>query len=360
MAEEILIDIQKKFPTNEVSFQTTLRREGTWTVLFGPSGAGKTTILRCIAGLEKPDRGTIRFGADTWYDSRTRYSLPTQKRRIGYFFQDYALFPHLSVWNNIGYNFTASSRREKEKRIGEMIDLFHLRGLERRLPRTLSGGEKQRVALARTLLQKPNLLLLDEPLSALDGPTRIKLRKELRHQLSQFGVPILLVTHDRTEALSLGDRLIVLDRGQKLQEGPIHEVFSKPNQKAAAEIIGMENMLPGKIVDKKDGLAQVRVHDVLLTALANDCEAGDVMVGIRAEEILLQIPGAGNSSARNKLPGTVRSTVKEESMVRLTADCGFLIDVLITREACEEMNLNIEKEVVLSIKVPSIHLFPHQ
>lgn len=360
MAEEILIDIRKKFPAREVSFQTALRREGTWTVLFGPSGAGKTTILRCIAGLEVPDQGTIRLGGDTWYDSKTRFFLPTQKRRVGYFFQEYALFPHLSVRNNIGYNFSAFSRQEKERRIGDMIDLFHLRGLEHRLPRTLSGGEKQRVALARTLLKKPNLLLLDEPLSALDGPTRIKLRKELRHQLSQFGVPIILVTHDRTEALSLGDRLIVLDGGRKLQEGQIHEVFSKPNQKTTAEIVGMENVLPGKIVDKKDGLAHVRVHEVLLTALENDCEPGDVMVGIRAEEILLQAPGAGTSSARNKLPGTIRSIVKEESMVRLTVDCGFLIDVLITGESCEEMSLIPQKSVVLSIKVPSIHLFPHQ
>ncbi len=361
MSEEIVIDLVKKFPDCEISFRARWPRDNSWTVLFGPSGAGKTTVLRCLAGLEKPDRGTIRFDGETWFDSASRLFVAPQDRCIGYFFQEYALFPHLSVLNNIGYNLDKLSRTEKQNRIGEMLELFHLQGMEDRDIATLSGGEKQRVALARTLARRPRLLLLDEPLSALDGPTRIRLRKALRSLLPQFGLPILLVTHDRTEALSLGDRLIVMDQGRSLQEGSISEVFSKPNSKRTAEIVGMENVFPGRLVEKRQGLAYVRVGDTLLTVAGNHCEEGPVMVGIRAEDILLSTAAATiQSSARNRLHGVITQITPEEALVRVSVDCGFAIDALITREALQEMNLKESKKVDLTVKATVIHLFPHK
>ncbi|MEC7641384.1 MAG: ABC transporter ATP-binding protein [Nitrospinota bacterium] len=358
MAEELLIDIQKKLPEGEIIFRTSAPLVHSWTVLFGPSGSGKTTLLRCIAGIERPDRGVIRFGGETWFENPGGCFIPPQKRNIGFCFQDHALFPHLSVWNNIGYNLTGFGGDEKRDRIAAMVERFRLKNLEQRQAGALSGGEKQLVALARALMRQPSLLLLDEPFAALDSPTRIALRKELRSQLSGFNGPILLVTHDRTEALTLGDRLIVLDRGKILQEGPIHEVFSKPNQKRTAEIVGMENVFPGTVVNKKDGLVHVKVADHLFTAVANERITKKVMVGIRAEDILLGKLDRMNTSARNRWHGTILSMTPEDFVVRVTLDCGFSINALITRDACMDMELALSGEVALSVKATAIHLFP--
>ena len=359
MAKKLLIDIEKIFPDRRVSMRTELDLATSWTILFGPSGAGKTTILRCLAGLEKPDYGEIRYDGETWFSSNEPSFVPPQRRRIGFFFQDYALFPHLSVRGNIRYNLTGSPKSDNETRVEEMIETFGLSGLEERNVRTLSGGEKQRVALARTLCRRPRLLLLDEPFAALDTPSRIRFRKELRALLDGFDIPIILVTHDRTEALSLGDRMIVMDRGMVLQAGPITEVFSKPNQKTTAGIVGVENVFPGILTEKRDGLALIKIKDVLLEAVDIGLAPGQVMVGIRAEDIILETSEGARSSARNRLHGTIKAVMPEESLVRLTIDCGFPIDALITRESREEMGLEVRTEVMLSVKATVVHLFPH-
>jgi molybdate transport system ATP-binding protein len=361
MTSKIAIDIYKKFPTSEVSIRTDLPLDNQWTVLFGPSGAGKTTLLRCLAGLEKPDSGKIVFGDEIWFDSDTNQFTPPQDRRIGYFFQDYALFPNLSVGDNIGYNLTGLSPAEKEKRITEMLELFDLKLLQDRNVTTLSGGEKQRVALARTLSRKPRLLLLDEPLSALDGPTRRRLRKDMRNLLPKFNIPIILVTHDRTEALSMGDRLIVLDQGQVLQEGNLADVFSRPNSKRTAEIVGIENVFPGTLIEKKDGMATVEITGAHISAPVGDCEPGSVIVGIRAEDIVLtKGHSTQKTSARNHLSGKITQINQEESLVRITVDCGVLVDSLITRESLLDLGLNTNQPVQLSVKASSIHIFPHR
>ena len=155
------------------------------TVLFGPSGSGKTTVLRCIAGLERPEEGTIRYAEEVWFDAGQNISLPPQQRGIGYLFQDYALFPHLSVSRNVAYGLRGEPQERRRQRTREMFDLLELTGLEDRYPRQLSGGQQQRVALARALVRQPRLLLLDEPLSALDTPTRRPLRAELRQLLEE-------------------------------------------------------------------------------------------------------------------------------------------------------------------------------
>ena len=308
--------------------------------------------------MEKPDSGVIRFGGETWFEEPGGRCLPPQKRNIGFSFQDYALFPHLSVRKNIGYHLPNLSRTEKNSRLDAMIELFQLESLEAQYPRTLSGGERQRVALARTLIRRPRLLLLDEPFSALDTPARIALRKNLRTQLREFGMPIIFVTHNRTEALTLADRLIALDRGQILQDGPIHEVFSKPNQKRTAEIVGMENILPGVFAGRTGGIVQVKVGNHLLMAASGDCPAGEVMVGIRAEDIVLGPPGGAKNSARNRWRGIIRTLAREDGLLRVGIDCGFAIDALITREAWNEMGLAVSAEVTLSVKAAAIHLFP--
>ena len=355
MTENILIDIEKQFSELTITFRANIPVEPSWTILFGPSGSGKTTVIRCLAGLDKPNRGEIRFGSEVWFDAKT--TRPSQKRSVGISFQDYALFPHLSVENNIAFNL--ANIPENMRQIDFLIKLFQLESLRKRIPSTLSGGEKQRVALARSLARKPKLLLLDEPFSALDTTTRSSLRKELRSLLKGFGIPIVMVTHDRTEALTLGDRIIVMDEGRVLQDGAIHETFSRPNSKRSAEIVGVENVLPGTIVGTRKGLSHIDIKGKPWTAIAKGEVSGPVMVAVRAEDVLLGKPDDESGSARNRWIGTILSIENEDYVVRTTIDCGFLIDALVTREAWKDMNLSIGKKVGAAIKATAVHVFPH-
>ncbi|HET9553080.1 MAG TPA: ABC transporter ATP-binding protein, partial [Anaeromyxobacteraceae bacterium] len=230
MERALSLDVVRRFPRGPL-----IAARASWplgrdpvTVLFGPSGSGKTTVLRALAGLDRPEGGSIAFGDETWFDAGRRLFVPPQARGIGFLFQDYALFPHLSVAANVGFGLSGLPRAEREARVEEIAGRLGIRDLLPRRPAALSGGQRQRVALARALARRPRLLLLDEPLSALDAPTREALRGELRHLLESSGVPAVVVTHDRTEALALGDRLVVLVDGTVRQVGPVHEVFSAP------------------------------------------------------------------------------------------------------------------------------------
>jgi molybdate transport system ATP-binding protein len=327
------------------------------TVLFGPSGCGKTTILRCLAGLERPESGAIHFGPTPWFDAGRGVFLSPQQRGIGYLFQDYALFPHLTVAGNIAYGLSGP-RAERRQRVAAMLDLLHLRGLEERYPHQVSGGQQQRVALARVLVRRPRLLLLDEPLSALDAATREQLRPELRRVLMNFGIPVVLVTHDRIEAMALADHLVVLDAGKVRQQGTVPEVFNRPADLAVARIVGVETVQPGKIVHVADGLATVAVGPVHLVALAPTMEIHDVHVCIRGEEVVLQRDGMKETSPRNRLEAVVRSLAPEGPMVRVTLDCGFVLTALVTRPACAELGLSEGVKITALLKVPSVHLIP--
>jgi molybdate transport system ATP-binding protein len=331
------------------------------TVLFGPSGAGKSTTLRCLAGLEKPDRGIIRFGDEIWFDAERNIFLPPQQRRIGYLFQDYALFPHLTVKRNIAYGLGKLRTAERRQRIEEITALLELAGLEHRYPGQLSGGQQQRVALARTLVCRPRLLLLDEPLSALDAPTREQLRRQLRHWLVELRISTLLVTHDRIEALALGDHLVLFDAGRVCQSGPVQHVFSAPADLAVARIVGVDTIEQGRIVKVSDGLATIAVGPKQVVALAppggNGAVGSEVYVCIHAEDVTLE-KGADlpQTSARNHLVGRIRSLDREGPIVRVNLDCGFPLKALITNQACQNMDLREQSEVFALIKATAIHL----
>lgn len=242
MTHELEVDIEKRFRSGAIiraAFRHPL--EGfSVTAIVGPSGCGKTTILRCLAGLERPDQGHVRFGKETWSDAAVGVCLPPQRRGIGYLFQEYALFPHLDVAANIGFGSIAPGRAAADREVGKLLDLLHLQGMEGRYPSELSGGQQQRVALARTLATHPRLLLLDEPLSALDTPTRIDLRRELRPVLEQFGIPTLIVTHDADEVRAFAHRVVVMDEGRLLQAGPLEEVVAQPATPMVARILGVQ------------------------------------------------------------------------------------------------------------------------
>lgn len=338
--------------------QATLRRPATGasvTVLFGPSGCGKSTVLRCLAGLERPDAGSIACGGETWFDAARRVWLPPQQRDVGFVFQDYALFPHLSVAANIGFGLAPA---ERPARVDELMRRFELVSLAARYPNQISGGQQQRVALARALARRPRLLLLDEPLSALDAALRDTLRGELRRMLKALGIPVVLVTHERTEVMALADEVVVMREGRILQRGGVAAVFSQPADLAVAGIVGMETVAPGHIVGERDGLATVRVGLALLTAVAPRDIGTAVYVCLRAEDVVLQRSAPAASSARNQLQARITGLTWEGALVRVGLDAGFPLTALITRPACEELGLQEGDTVTASIKAPAIHLLP--
>lgn len=197
-------------------------------VLFGFSGSGKSLTLQLIAGLMKPDSGVISVNGSAWFDRAARINAAPQQRSLGYVFQDLALFPHMNVRQNILFGAKGVPEAETAERYREMIDAFYLNDLERKRPAELSGGQKQRVAFARALMRRPDVLLLDEPFSALDTPLRIEMRSFLKELRSTFRVPVVLVTHDAVEAAALADSIIVYAEGSVIQSGPPAEVFGNP------------------------------------------------------------------------------------------------------------------------------------
>ena len=354
----MIIQIEKTFPGRPgIDCTLELPAEGAVTVLFGPSGAGKTTILRCLAGLERPDRGTIRFGDETWFDSASAIDLPPQKRRVGLLFQDYALFPHLTVAANVAYGLAGLPAADRRRRVAETLAMLRLDGFAERRPPQLSGGERQRVALARALAPHPRVLLLDEPLSALDAPTRESVRSDLRRLLTGLSRPTLLVTHDRIDALALGDRIAVISEGRLRQVGAIEDVFSRPADLGVARAVGVESVLHARVVDRpSDGLVTVQVGPAVLTAVDPGGIDGAVFACIRAEDVVLERGPTGQVSARNRLEGTVTAVTPEGPLVRIRLDCGFALSALVTRQACRDLGI-VEGEVLTAfVKTPSVHL----
>ena len=223
--------------------------EGSFTSLLGPSGCGKTTLLNIIGGLERPTSGQISFGNDLIYSAEDAVNLPTEKRNVGYVFQSYALWPHMTVLQNVGFplRIRGLNPAERDKRAREMLERLELDTLAERYPYQLSGGQQQRVAIARSLVYQPRLLLLDEPLSNLDAQLRERARAWLKSVHETFGLTIILVTHDQAEALSLSDHIVLLSKGRIEQQGPAISIYEQPRTAYAAEFVGSANVLTGTV-----------------------------------------------------------------------------------------------------------------
>lgn len=290
MAHTLLIDIERRYPGGPtVRARLDPLASGSTTVLFGPSGAGKTTVLRCVAGLDRPDAGRVVCGEQRW--SEGGIFVPPQARRVGYLFQDYALFPHMTVAQNVGYGLREAGQRSEV--VTRLLERFGLGGLADRRPAQLSGGQAQRVALARALAPDPSVLLLDEPLSALDVQTRSSLRRELREILTQVGVPTLIVTHDRAEAAALGDRLVLLAQGQVLQQGPTAALFQRPSSAEAARVLGIENVWDRATEPEKHavGAQLLREPSELICLHAEDLELCSTGGPLRGQLRLVESEG---------------------------------------------------------------------
>jgi molybdate transport system ATP-binding protein len=356
----ISVDVRRVFPGGagvRATFDEPLAAGGV-LVLFGPSGSGKTTLLRAVAGLDRPDAGSIAFGGETWFDAAAGIHVPVQLRRAGFLFQEFALFPHLTVGGNVAFGLGHLRREERGRRAKETARLLRVEHLLDRRTAGLSGGERQRVALARALAPRPRLLLLDEPLSALDGPTREELRGELRALLHHLGIPSILVTHDRVEALALGDRMAVLVDGAVRQVGPVDRVFSAPVDEVVARVVGTENVVPVRVAGLEDGLVVAEAGTVRLLALDPGRLPADAFACVRAEEVILErAPGAA-TSARNHLAGVVASLVHEGPLVRVTVDCGIRLVALVTRSGAEQLGLAVGLPVAALVKAQAVRLVP--
>lgn len=357
--ETLSVALERTFrrgPTIEATFELDLDAPST-LVLFGPSGTGKSTVLRCLAGLERPDRGRVVARDETWFDADRGLEVPPQRRRLGYLPQGLALFPHLDVRANVGFGVGAAP--DRAARVDELIARMGLGGLEDRRPGHLSGGQQQRVALARALARRPRLLLLDEPLSALDMPTREALRGELRALLAAAGVPAIVVTHDRSEAIVLGDQVAVMAGGRIRQLGPTLEVFDRPVDEAVAAIVGIETVQQATVVEAGDGLSRLRVGSAALAAVGEWPVGSEVRVSIRAEDVILTARSGEPAeawSARNRLPGTVTAVEPVGPLVRVRVDCGFPLVAAVTRPAIEELGLQPGAAVAAVLKAPAVHV----
>jgi len=331
------------------------------TILFGASGAGKTTLLDCLAGLTRPDSGHIAFANESWFDERLRINIPVRARGIGYVFQDLALFPHLSVEQNVQYGISrldASERRVRTDAVLESFRIAHMRG---RKPGEISGGERQRVALARALVTDPRLLLLDEPLAGLDAPTKSKIVDDLRAWNSAHRIPILYVTHDREEVFALGERVLALENGRIIAQGTPHEVMTAPRQELVAQLAGFENIFDATVIatheDRGTMTCRLGDSDVELETPMVRAEIGATLrVGVRAGDILLATIKPQGLSARNLLPGMLVSAEQRDVRVIAKVDCGVEMEVHLTLAARDSLDLKRGAEIWLVLKTHSCHL----
>lgn len=254
----LLVDIEKRLDTFTLRVQ--FEAEHGATALLGASGCGKSVTLKCIAGIMTPDRGRIVLDGETLFDSERRVNLPPQRRCVGYLFQQYALFPNMTVQQNILCGIRTGSRAEKQRAAAEQLRRFRLDGLEKRYPSQLSGGQAQRVALARILASQPRAILLDEPFSALDAKIRQQMREELKKIQSDLGITVVFVTHDQEEAMSLSHRIVVMNKGKFEQIGTPTEIYDKPATRHVASFIGEMNF-----IDKDNKTIAVRPEDVTVS-----------------------------------------------------------------------------------------------
>ncbi|MDD1687825.1 ATP-binding cassette domain-containing protein [Methanoregula sp.] len=337
-----------EFSVRDVSLEI---RPGEYFIILGPTGAGKTVLLETIAGIHTPDSGRIILG-----DKEITATEP-RLRKIGMVYQDYMLFPHLTVEDNIVFGLRQRKvpKEKQQALVAEMCAFLEIGHLKKRYPGTLSGGEQQRVALARALVLKPEILLLDEPLSALDGRTRERMRRELSRIRKCTGTTIIQITHHFDDVFALADRIAIMREGQIIQTGETSEVFLHPVDTFVAEFLGIGNIIRGTSSRSGDIARIMTRHGTAFFAASG--LTGDVVATLHAEDVILsEAPFA--SSARNCLSGTVTEIIPAGSTIRVILDVGFPLTALLTRESCHELHLEPGSTVCATFKASAVHVIP--
>ena len=314
--EIVIKDIKKVFgPTVAVEDINLTIPDGCYCCLLGPSGCGKTTLLRMIAGHETPSEGDILIGG------QSVINLPTGSRGTSMMFQSYALFPHLTVLDNVAFSLKMKrvSKSARREQAFEVLKRVQLEPMADRMPEQLSGGQQQRVALARSLITNPKVLLLDEPLSALDEYLRLHMRAELKAIQQDLGISFIHVTHTQPEALAMGDMVVVMDTGHIEQTGTAVEIYGKPRTTYVAEFMGGWNVVRGTVAEITDGEATVKGSDGMLYAVKANGEAvgGDMNIGIRRDKIHLNL-NLDREGDKNSVPGLVHAIEYQGNWVKVT------------------------------------------
>jgi ABC-type Fe3+/spermidine/putrescine transport system ATPase subunit len=302
MSEITIEHLQKNFGNTEAVRDLSISIEkGELVSLLGPSGCGKTTLLRMVSGFETPTSGKIMLR------NRNLVDVLPQKRNIGIVFQDYAIFPTMNVFNNVAYGLKIKklSKEQISDLVTEYLELVGLTGYEKRMPSQLSGGQQQRVALARALVIKPDVLLLDEPLSNLDAALRLNIRKEIRKIQQALDITTIFVTHDQEEALSISDKVFVMRQGELMQGGTPEEIYRKPHNDFVAGFIGKSNIMYGRILDNENGVASVEFGDKVFYVKTDEviAKGTEVWISLRPQYIRLNEEAA--SSRDNPITGTI-------------------------------------------------------
>ena len=338
------LDVHVAHPLRTFGLDLELTVEPGTVALVGPSGAGKTSILRTIAGLLRPDSGRVALDAETWLDTARRIDVPPERRRVGFVFQEYALFPHLDVRANIGF--------ARGRRVDELLERFGIASLAEARPTALSGGERQRVALARALAREPRVLLLDEPLSALDAFTRARIRGELRELLRELGLPTVVVTHDFDDAAALADLVGVLVEGRVLQVAPPSELVAAPANAFVASFTGA-NLLHGIAAEGPAGLTTVAL-DAGFTAYTVDDARGPVSLAVYPWEVSVARE-APDDSAVNHVRAPIASLVHLGNRVRVRIGP---VTAEITEQSAQRLQLKEGDVVVASFKATGARALP--
>jgi molybdate transport system ATP-binding protein len=323
---------------------------GRCLALAGPSGAGKTSMLRMLAGLMRPDGGSISCGGNDWFDERTGLDAPPERRRCGLLFQDYALFPHMTAWRNVAYGMRGVARSKRRERATEALERFGAGALADAHPAGLSGGERQRVALARALASEPSALLLDEPLSALDPRTADRAVSELAAVVRDSGIPVVLVTHDFAQAALMADEIAVIDSGRIAQRGTAGELAGSPATAFVAELSGA-NVLRGEATARADGTSLLTLPSgarIVGVGGAN----GPAAVLVRPWDIAIEplSPAGGASSARNHLTARVMGLAPSRGRVRVALALPEPLAAEVTPEAASTLALRPDLEVMATWK----------
>jgi len=339
---------------------------GELVAMVGPSGSGKTTVLRAVAGLHRPRAGRIVCNGVVWFDSARAVHLVPQRRRVGLVFQDYALFPHLSSRDNVALALGHLPPARRRARADELLELVHLGGLEERRPAALSGGQRQRVALARALAREPEVLLLDEPFSAVDQVTRRKLQRELAMLRRQVSVPIVLVTHDLAEATALADRISVLHRGQTLEDGPPDAVANQPVSPLVARLMDQPNLFEGRIAERREdgrGVVAWSGHSLEVARIGPFRQGDTVAWMIPGSHVVLHRRDRPSRGEReNPISGIVDELVAlgPTTSVTLHVDGRDSLPLVfsIATHAVRRNGMNRGATVVVSLLADGIHLMP--
>jgi molybdate/tungstate transport system ATP-binding protein len=326
--------------------------EGDFYFIIGPSGAGKTVILEAIAGLHVPQNGTVRIRGEEVL------AKPPEQRRISLVYQDYSLFPHMTVFENVAFGLRMQKipRDVVEERVMKMLNTFGVVDLKDRHPLTLSGGEQQRVAIARALVVEPDILLLDEPFSALDPVTKEKCIEDLKEIHRFRRLTVVQVTHARGEALRLATRVGVIIDGRLVEEAGVEEIFNFPRTKEVARFVGIENILDGVIRESRDGIATVAIDGSEILAVSSLVRGTPVGACVRAEDVVITTRDPVHSSARNTFRGTVTSVTPLGPVVRVVIDCEFPLVATVIRDSARELGIMPGVEVHVSFKAMAVHL----